>query len=349
MRNSALIRPYHSAGQFLSDLADFSVQGSSSYAMARLEKHPKMFRVSADPIVSYVAGDCQSPQDGVLVPECFHTIRPELMAVASLSRQIAAPPREYPPVVIPSVSVAVPDGVRLSAASHEETILGAAKISAYFDIPTSQMHIDDAVADVLLGDSQDALRAVVEHYAINGDGTDGNVTGIRETPNKTEVVYDDDQPMAEGLVSHLKKLISDTAYARGLKPDCLVFSHRTWNWLSFQRDLVVIPQLDMSAAPPRDVRLPGRVGRVAGVDCYVSGGVRCDFGDGRDQSEVYAFLGSDLLISESSRAPTVSAEQVNVAGEPNTRFKVSSVMLFSPVRHPCGVGVLSGTGLRAAL
>lgn len=287
--------------------------------------------------------------------------------VASLARQMSFP-NEGVQIIIPRVTTKAAFAVQSAeqgAISETSPRTGTltvdmTTIAAYADVSLQAIEQGAMTEQILMEELQMEYADTIEDQVINGSGSSGQVTGLRNVGDNTDVTYNDTSVTFAEAWPKFGSLITETRKARKKRPDCLVFSNQTWAWLSFQLDKQNRPLFTPMAQGPyanigvgdvasADATMPMPVGTLMGINCYVSDKVGESYGADTNQSEVYAFRREDLLIGESSMMPTIIPQLETSSLNLEVRFTAYSFLFWTAGRHPEGIGVLAGTGMDMAL
>lgn len=187
--------------------------------------------------------------------------------------------------------------------------------------------------DVILAKELGAsLATAIDGQVLSGTGASGQTRGLLNVSGITTVTWTDATPTPGELVENIWTLASRTAVAYGGPIGLLIAHPRRLDWLEGKA---------ASAAAPFQPRLPGRI--------VEAGTIPTNIGAGTNEDVVIALCGLDTAETAVLTSPaTVEAFPEGGNAPATIRFTIRQYVALVATQ-PAAVGVLTGTGMLAAL
>jgi HK97 family phage major capsid protein len=190
-----------------------------------------------------------------------------------------------------------------------------------------------------------AHAAVTDGQLIGGSGTNGEVVGIRNTPNITTIAVStlDVQSCYSAIANGIQQIHS----TRFLPPDAIAMHPRRWGWflslLDGNQRPLFLPAANspMNVAGVQDVVASQQVvGQIQGLPVITDPNIPVNLGAGNNEDVIFVMRASDRVLWEDDiRArvlPEVTAQNLTVV------LQIYNYFAFTASRFPQSVVEISG-------
>lgn len=345
---------------YMADLmrSQLNLDGDGS-ARERLARHGR--EVSEDK--DFRALNRTDATGGYFVPPLW--VMQDWVALARSGRSYAnlVPTEALPPgtdnINVPKVatgtSTAVQDGDNTSVSETDltdtsvsapvRTIAGQQSVAIQL-LEQSPVNFDEVIFSDLIADYASKLDLQV----ISGSGSNGQVTGVRNTGSIETVTYTDATPTVGELYSKIADAVQRIHTLRFMPPTVIVMHPRRWAYFLAATDTTGRPLVTPGVANPQnaiavlgEVAAQGVVGEMHGLPVVTDPNMPTTVSSTQDV--IHVLRASDLRLWESGIRTRVLPEVGS--GTLTTRLQVYGYLAFTAGRYPKSVAEISGTGLAA--
>jgi HK97 family phage major capsid protein len=190
-----------------------------------------------------------------------------------------------------------------------------------------------------------AHAAVLDTQVMYGTGASGQVLGVTQTPNITNIAVS--ALTIQGIYSALANAIQTIHVTRFLPPEVIVMHPRRWGWLLTPLDAnnrpLFVPESNgpwNAAGVLEDVDSQQVVGRAHGLPIVTDPNIATNLGAATNEDQIFVMRSSDLALFESGIRARVLPE--TRAANLTVLLQIYSYLAFTAARYPASIVTLSG-------
>jgi HK97 family phage major capsid protein len=250
-----------------------------------------------------------------------------------------------PQVTTPSGAGSVAENAAVSSTDPVTALIDTPKATIAGRLTASQQLIDlgGMAFDQMIAQELGASNAgEFERQIAIGSGTN-ELTGLFNTASILTPTYTSATPTVPGWLASFGTLLSNMAQNRKRLPDAIVVSARRWAWMVASLDSQNQPIFASTLPPLRsNGSTSGLVGSIGGIATYASAGIPSNLGAGTNEDRPLVLYTPDLWLlagplhfqfTDAQGITTSLAQQILL-------YRYAALI----VRHPQGIGTLTGTG-----
>jgi len=220
------------------------------------------------------------------------------------------------------------------------------------DVSRQALERSSGVDDIITTDLLRAYWTTLDDAIINGAGTNGTHTGIRNTSSIQTVTYADGTPTAAELYPKLADLIQKIQSSVFMGLTHFIAAPRRWWWLASQVGST-FPFLHVQNVPTEQA---GNIGgteymaqnrNILGAPVVVDGNVPLTQGGSTNEDVIIGVTAPELHLWHDPDAPLFIRAEQPLVGNLQVRFVAYGYSAFTAGRYPGAHGVISSTGLAA--
>jgi HK97 family phage major capsid protein len=202
-----------------------------------------------------------------------------------------------------------------------------------------------AFDDVVFRDLVAAHAAVLDNQVIGGSGVNGQVLGIRLTPNIGSVAVSTLD--IQGVYASIANAVQQIHTTRFLPPDVICMHPRRWGWFLSLLDGNQRPLFIGAVNAPMniagrldDVASQQVVGQMHGLPVVTDPNIPTNLGTSSDEDVIFVMRASDLVLWEDGIRARVLPE--TKAANLTVVLQIYSYLAFTAARYPQSVVEITG-------